>query len=84
MRKNPALLNDGIELLNARCGSILPITGVYIDILPQLIEKYNNTKHRSIKCTPSDARKPSNYQHVLKHFMERRNLMNIENHLNFL
>ena len=39
-------------------------TGVYIDILPQLIEKYNSTYHRSIKCTPSDARKPSNYQHV--------------------
>lgn len=39
-------------------------TGVYIDILPQLIEKYNNTYHRSITCTPSDARKPSNYQHV--------------------
>ena len=39
-------------------------TGVYIDILPQLIEKYNNTYHRSIKCTPSDARKPSNHQHV--------------------
>ena len=39
-------------------------TGVYIDILPQLIEKYNGTYHRSIKCTPSDARKPSNHQHV--------------------
>lgn len=41
-------------------------TGEYIDILPQLIAKYNSTYHRSIKCTPSDARKPSNYQHVLK------------------
>lgn len=39
-------------------------TGVYIDILPDLIEKYNNTYHSSIKCTPSDARKPSNYQDV--------------------
>ena len=39
-------------------------TGVYINILPQLIEKYNTTYHRSIKCTPSDARKPSNQQHV--------------------
>ena len=39
-------------------------TGVYINILPQLIERYNNTYHRSIKCTPSDARKPSNHQHV--------------------
>ena len=39
-------------------------TGTYIDILPQLIEKYNTTYHRSIKCTPSDARKPSNHQQV--------------------
>ena len=39
-------------------------TGVYIDVLPDIIKKYNNTYHRSIKCTPSDARKPSNYQDV--------------------
>ena len=39
-------------------------TGVYIDVLPSIIERYNNTYHRSIKCSPSDARKPSNYQHV--------------------
>ena len=39
-------------------------TGVYIDVLPSIIERYNNTYHRSIKGTPSDARKPSNYQHV--------------------
>ena len=34
-------------------------TGVYIDVLPSIIEKYNNTYNRSIKCSPSDARKPS-------------------------
>ena len=39
-------------------------TGVYIDVLPDIIKKYNNAYHRSIKCTPSDARKPSNYQDV--------------------
>ena len=39
-------------------------TGVYIDVLPAIIEKYNNTYHHSIHCSPSDARKPSNYQHV--------------------
>ena len=39
-------------------------TGVYIDILPDIIDKYNHTYHRSIMCTPSDARKPSNYQQV--------------------
>ena len=41
-------------------------TKKYIDILDKLIERYNNTKHRSIGCTPSDARKPSSYQHVFK------------------
>lgn len=39
-------------------------TGVYIDILPGLVEKYNNTYHHSIKATPSDARKPAKRQHV--------------------
>ena len=39
-------------------------TGIYIDILPTLIEKYNDTYHRSIKTKPSDARKPSKYQDV--------------------
>ena len=29
-----------------------------------MVEKYNNTYHRSIKLTPSDARNPANYQHV--------------------
>ena len=39
-------------------------TGRYIDILPDIIKKYNSTYHHSIKCTPIDARKPANYQHV--------------------
>ena len=38
----------------------------YVDILNQLIEKYNNTKHRSIGCTPTVARQPASYQHVFK------------------
>ena len=38
----------------------------YIDVLPEIIEKYNNTYHRSIKCTPTFAREPSNYQHVFE------------------
>ena len=29
-----------------------------------MVDKYNSTYHRSIKLTPSDARNPSNYQHV--------------------
>ena len=36
----------------------------YIEILPNLIKKYNNTYHRSIKCTPALTRAPSSYQHV--------------------
>ena len=36
----------------------------YIDVLPSMVEKYNNTYHRSIKLAPSDARNPANYQRV--------------------
>ena len=39
-------------------------TQKYIDVLPGMVDKYNSTYHRSIKLTPSDARNPSNYQHV--------------------
>ena len=39
-------------------------TQKYIDVLPSMVEKYNNTYHRSIKLTPADARSPANYQHV--------------------
>ena len=39
-------------------------TQKYIDVLPSMIDKYNSTYHRSIKLKPSDARHPSNDQHV--------------------
>ena len=39
-------------------------TQKYIDVLPSMVDNYNSTYHRSIKLTPSDARNPSNYQHV--------------------
>ena len=39
-------------------------TQKYIDVLLSMVEKYNNTYHRSIKLTPSDAHNPANYQHV--------------------
>ena len=39
-------------------------TQKYIDVLPSMVDKYNGTYHRSIRLTPSDARNPSNYQHV--------------------
>ena len=41
-------------------------TRKYTDILQPLMDKYNSTKHRSIGMSPSDARKPSNYQQVFK------------------
>ena len=36
-------------------------THKYIDILPSLVEKYNNTYHHSIKCTPTQALEPRNF-----------------------
>ena len=39
-------------------------TQKYIDVLPSMVAKYNNTYHQSIKLTPSDARNPASYQHV--------------------
>ena len=41
-------------------------THKYLDILPSLVEKYNNTYHHSIKCKPRDAIDPKNYIHVFK------------------
>ena len=41
-------------------------TRKYIDILPALVAKYNNTYHRSIKCTPTEALDPKNYVHVFE------------------
>ena len=35
-------------------------TSVYIDILPDLVEDYNNTRHSSIKMTPVEASKKKN------------------------
>ena len=29
-----------------------------------MVEKYNNTYHRSIMLKPTDARKPANYKHI--------------------
>ena len=35
-------------------------TSVYVDILPDLVEDYNNTRHSSIKMTPVEASKKKN------------------------
>ena len=36
----------------------------YISVLPKMVLKYNNTYHRSIKCMPTQAKIPINYQSV--------------------
>ena len=41
-------------------------THTYIDVLQRLVDKYNTTYHHSIKCTPSEARKPEKYAHVFE------------------
>ena len=46
-------------------------TNRYIDILEKLIEKYNDTKHRTIGCTPRIARQPSSYERVFKKLYEK-------------
>ena len=33
---------------------------MYLDILPELVNQYNNTKHSSIKMTPVEASKKKN------------------------
>ena len=50
-------------------------TQEYIDVLPSMFEKYNNTDHRSIKLTSSDARNPANYQHVYRQKLHHLNSM---------
>ena len=39
-------------------------TNAYSNVLNDIIHKYNNTYHRSIKCTPTEAREPSNHKRV--------------------
>ena len=55
----------------------------YIDIPPNLIKKYNNTYHRSIKCTPAFARAPSNYQHGYDALYNRREDNDVDAKLKF-
>ena len=43
---------------------ILTQSTVWYDILPELLREYNTSKHRTIKMTPVEARKPENYYQV--------------------
>ena len=44
----------------------------YVDILQKLIDKYNNTKHRAIGCTPSVARQPASYEQVFNKLYKKK------------
>lgn len=39
-------------------------TTKYIDVLSDIIDKYKSNYHRSIKCSPTEARQPSKFQQV--------------------
>ena len=47
-------------------------TNVYIDILPDLVKDYNNTKHSSIKMTPVEASEKKNELTVWRNFYPNR------------
>lgn len=48
-------LKTNIELYATSVGS-----RKWIDVLSKIVKKYNNTKHRTIKMTPTEASKPEN------------------------
>ena len=53
-------------------------TSVYIDILPDLVKDYNNTRHSSIKMTPVEASKKKNeltvWRNLYPEHLERRDI----------
>ena len=49
------------------------MTRTYIDVLPEMVEKYNNTKHRSIRMTPVQASELKNSEKV--HFNLYKNIL---------
>ena len=56
MRKNLVFVKDGTAQLKPKCGTVEGNTQ-YLDILPKILEQYNNSKHSSIKMTPVEASK---------------------------
>ncbi len=47
-------------------------THKYIDILGPLIEKYNSSRHRSIRMSPADGRKPENHDRVFRNLYTKK------------
>ena len=62
MRKNLVFVKDGTVQLKPRCGSSLlsRVIPMYLNILPEILSQYNNTKHSSIKMTLIEASKKKN------------------------
>ena len=52
---------------------ILTQSTIWYDILPELLRKYNTSKHRTIKMTPEEASKPKNYYRVSACFKHVKN-----------
>ena len=44
-----------------------------MEVQAGMVEKYNNTFHRSIKLKHTDARKPANYKHIHNAFYAKVN-----------
>ena len=54
-------------------------TNVYVDILPDFVEDYNNTRHSSIKMTPVEASKKKNELTVWRNlYPNRLNIIDIK------
>ena len=60
MRKSRQFVNDGT--IKTKMWKQFTVQGntMYLDMLPKLVEQYNNTKHSSIKMTPVEASKKKN------------------------
>lgn len=69
MKKNLALLKDGIEKMFKYFSA--NSTRRYIDILNAMVSLYNNTRHSSIKMSPVEASKKTNENIVLMNLYGR-------------
>jgi len=60
--------------LKGRVWKYLTHTGSqrYIDVLPDIVHSYNNTYHRSIKMTPTEASRPENTKRVYENLYGKR------------
>ena len=82
MKENLLLLKDSLEL--SKKGMYRHITGVsknfYFDVLNDIVDKYNNTFHRTTKMKPVDV-KPDSYAEYSVDSNEKVPKFNIGNHV---